>query len=99
MFPYLVLLRTGFTLPSSVATDAVGSYPTFSPLPVTTNGPSAVQLSVALSIGSRRPDVIWRPVLWSPDFPLFTKANSDYLANLAAVYTSALTACCGLICS
>ena len=26
-------------------------------------------LSVALSVGSRRPDVIWRPARWSPDFP------------------------------
>lgn len=25
--------------------------------------------SVALSVGSRRPDVIWHPALWSPDFP------------------------------
>ena len=26
-------------------------------------------LSVALSVGSRRPGVTWRPTLWSPDFP------------------------------
>ena len=26
-------------------------------------------LSVALSVGSRRPDVIWHFALWSPDFP------------------------------
>ena len=32
--PYLVLLRVGFTVPPSVATDAVRSYRTFSPLPV-----------------------------------------------------------------
>ena len=29
--------------------------------------------SVALSVGFRLPDVIWHPVLWSPDFPLFNK--------------------------
>ena len=26
-------------------------------------------LSVALSVGSRRPGVTWHPALWSPDFP------------------------------
>ena len=31
--PYLVLLRVGFTVPRSVATRAVRSYRTFSPLP------------------------------------------------------------------
>ena len=25
--------------------------------------------SVALSVGSRRPGITWRPALWSPDFP------------------------------
>ena len=34
MFPYLVLLRVGFSLPLNVATSAVGSYPTISTLPV-----------------------------------------------------------------
>jgi len=33
MFLYLVLLQTGFTMPSNVATDAVRSYRTLSPLP------------------------------------------------------------------
>ncbi len=33
MFPYLVLLRVGFSLPLNVATSAVGSYPTISTLP------------------------------------------------------------------
>jgi len=33
-FPYLVLLRVGFTVPSYVTTDAVRSYRTISPLPV-----------------------------------------------------------------
>jgi len=32
--PYLVLLRVGFTVPRRVATRAVRSYRTFSPLPV-----------------------------------------------------------------
>ena len=30
-------------------------------------------LSAALVVGSRRPDVIWHPALWSPDFPPPTK--------------------------
>lgn len=34
MYPYLVLLRMGFSLPLNVATNAVRSYRTFSPLPV-----------------------------------------------------------------
>ena len=33
VFPYLVLLQVGFAVPSSVATDAVRSYRTLSPLP------------------------------------------------------------------
>ena len=33
MFPYLVLLQVGFTLPRCVATRAVRSYRTISPLP------------------------------------------------------------------
>jgi hypothetical protein len=33
MLPYLVLLRVGFTVPPRVATGAVRSYRTFSPLP------------------------------------------------------------------
>ena len=32
--PYLALLQVGFTVPSRVATDAVRSYRTVSPLPV-----------------------------------------------------------------
>jgi hypothetical protein len=36
--PYLALLRVGFTLPSYVATDAVRSYHTISPLPARRSG-------------------------------------------------------------
>src|SRR5579871_2996889 len=32
--------------------------------------PIAAQISVALSVGSPRPDVIRHRALWSPDFPL-----------------------------
>ena len=34
-------------------------------------------LSVALSVGSRRPGVTWHPALWSPDFP--RRANATRL--------------------
>ena len=70
---YLVLLQTGFTMPSYVATDAVRSYRTLSPLPASTGTDTdrclGGLLSAALSVGSRPPGVTWRLVLWSPDFP------------------------------
>ena len=54
----------------SVTTNAVRSYRTFSPLPARHPKVSAGGIfSVALSVDSRRPDVIWHPALWSPDFP------------------------------
>ena len=62
---YLVLLRVGFTIATPVASRAVRSYRTFSPLPAKAGG----ILSAALSVGSRPPEVIWHPALWSPDFP------------------------------
>ena len=62
---YLVLLQTGFTMPYTVTLYAVRSYRTFSPLP-TRGG----LFSVALSVTSQHPDVIWHHSLWSPDFPL-----------------------------
>ncbi len=68
--PYLALLQAGFTVPSSVTTDAVRSYRTLSPLPVPPRGRNlGGLLSVALSVGSRPPGVTWRLALWSPDFP------------------------------
>jgi hypothetical protein len=33
------------------------------------SGPIGGVFSVALSVGSRRPGITWRPALWSPDFP------------------------------
>src|SRR5687767_1680609 len=68
MRPYLVLLRVGFAVPPSVATGAVRSYRTISPLP-SGSLPLGGLFSVALSVGSRRPGVTWHPALWSPDFP------------------------------
>ena len=63
-----------------VATCAVRSYRTISPLPAP---PLRVArrryLSVALSVGSRLPGVTWHPALWSPDFPPFRLAAKTRL--------------------
>ena len=67
MKAYLVLLRVEFTVPYTVTSDAVRSYRTLSPLPALAR--LGGLLSAALVVGSRRPDVIWHPALWSPDFP------------------------------
>jgi len=52
-----------------VARLAVRSYRTISPLPRAPRGAVRRYLSVALSVGSRRPGVTWHRALWSPDFP------------------------------
>lgn len=52
----------------SVAGLAVRSYRTISPLPACLRRRRRY-LSVALSVGSRRPGVTWHLALWSPDFP------------------------------
>ena len=56
-----------------VARLAVRSYRTISPLPRVRppfRGRTVRRyLSVALSVGSRRPGVTWHRALWSPDFP------------------------------
>src|SRR5690606_26642080 len=41
-------------------------------------------LSVALSVGSRRPGVTWHRALWSPDFPRHRFRCRDCLADSAA---------------
>ena len=80
-------------MPSNVATDAVRSYHTLSPLPaiksITAPYYLGGLLSAALSVGSRPPGVTWRLVLWSPDFPphsnlLAQPLCSDNLANSEA---------------
>ena len=64
---FLFGLAPGGVYPAArVTTRAVRSYRTISPLPAEAGG----ILSVALAVGSRPPDVIWRSTLWSPDFPL-----------------------------
>lgn len=65
----LVLLRMGFGLPHIVTKCAVRPYRTFSPLPVLPKQPSAVLLSVPLSVALPRPAVNRHSTLRSPDFP------------------------------
>jgi len=55
-------------VPRRVATRAVRSYRTFSPLPARKARLGGL-FSVALSMGFRPPGVTWRPARWSPDFP------------------------------
>ena len=89
---FLFGLAPGGVYPATrVATGAVRSYRTLSPLP------GAFQLkrtlggllSAALSVGSHLPGVTWHPVLRSPDFPLATAFKtpvaSDYLADSGSV--------------
>ncbi len=73
--PYLVLLRVEFTVPQTVASCAVRSYRTLSPLPALAR--LGGLLSAALVVGSRRPGVTWHPALWSPDFPPLVYTSSD----------------------
>lgn len=69
----------------SVTSSAVRSYRTFSPLPNQPMASLGGVFSVALSIGSRRPDVIWHPALRSPDFPrsrtIYSHRNADRARN------------------
>ena len=52
-------------MPQTVTSCAVRSYRTLSSCKQAIGG----LLSAALVVGSRLPDVIWHPALWSPDFP------------------------------
>ena len=63
--PYSVLLPVGFAVPSRVATDAVRSYRTLSPLPVELP-PIGCMLSVALSLGSPPAGVTRHPCFVEP---------------------------------
>jgi hypothetical protein len=67
--PLFGLAPSGVYPATDITTSAVRSYRTISPLPTKAGG----IFSVALSIGSRLPDVIWHSVLRSPDFPLSAK--------------------------
>ena len=65
------LAPDGVCRAAPVAGDAVGSYPTVSPLPATAQNtrPAGGLFSVALSVGLPRLGVTQHPVLWSSDFP------------------------------
>jgi len=69
----LTLLRMGFTKPPQSPAALVVSYTTVSPLPRRAESKDPAWrgglLSVALSRGSPRVDVIDHPALWSPDLP------------------------------
>ena len=69
LLPYLALLQVGFAVPPNVATGAVRSYRTVSPLPASVAERLGGLLSVALSVGSRPPGVTWHLIRRSPDFP------------------------------
>ena len=81
MVPLFGLAPGGVCPATDVATGAVRSYRTISPLPVKTGG----IFSVALSVGSRLPGVTWHLALRSPDFPL--PLGSDCLADSPGQYT------------
>jgi len=68
---YLVLLRVGFALPLALPLMRCALTTPFHPYQYDNQQilPNGGIFSVALSVGSRRPDVIWHPALWSPDFP------------------------------
>ena len=70
-----------------VATRAVRSYRTLSPLPAPLARHLGGLLSVALSVGSRLPGVTWHPALWSPDFPPCDYSHSDCLADSEVHHT------------
>ena len=61
------LAPSGVYPATSVASRAVRSYRTISPLPAA-NCLGGI-FSAALSVGSRLPGVTWHSALWSPDFP------------------------------
>ena len=72
VFPYLVLLRMGFTLPYLLPGTRCALTAPFHPYPAKPGG----VFSVALSVGSRPPGVTWHPVLRSPDFPPWPGINT-----------------------
>ena len=71
---------------AALAPHAVRSYRTISPLPLRARKRAAKfggLLSVALSVGLRRPGVTWHLALWSPDFPRRAYARRDCPADSA----------------
>jgi len=83
MLSYLVLLRTGFTLPRLLPGARCALTAPFHPYPPKEGG----IFSVALSVDSHPPGVTWRPALRSPDFPPASNDASDYPADFGGDHT------------
>jgi len=82
-FLLLGLAPGGVCRATPVASRAVSSYLTLSPLPVPLRAIGGL-LSVALVVGLRLPGVTWHPALWSPDFPpscLSTRMHNNKTAT------------------
>ncbi len=80
MGPYLVLLRVGFTIAVECCHPRGALLPHHFNLTGIRRCLGGI-LSVALSVGFRRPDVIWHLAQRSPDFPPLRKRSSDCLAD------------------
>src|SRR3989454_3469174 len=102
----LGLAPTGGCRAAPVARRAVGSYPTFSPLPF---GEKGGLFSVALSVALRRPGVTWQSTLRSSDFPQRTTpagalrpsrptATRRETYERSEEHTSELQSPCNLVC-
>ena len=88
---YLVLLRVEFTLLPTVTGGTVRSYRTLSPLPsLKIYTEYGGLLSVALVVGSRRPDVIWHSALCSSDFPLVYLSHYFVLHSRATQFRASI---------
>lgn len=77
--PLFGLAPSGVYPATDITTSAVCSYHAISPLPSESEETNGGIFSVALSIGSRLPDVIWHSALRSPDFPLPIFKNKERL--------------------
>ena len=84
VFPYLVLLQVGFTLPLLLPAARCALTAPFHPYPTRESGGI---LSVALAVDSRPPGVTWHLALWSPDFPHQNKFQCDCLAISGSYFT------------
>jgi hypothetical protein len=80
LLPYLVLLQAGFTVPPNVATGAVRSYRTISPLPPS---PESEGLAVCFLLHfpwARAPQALPGALPWEPGLSS-TLARSGCLAD------------------
>jgi hypothetical protein len=78
------LAPTGGCHAVAVASDAVGSYPTFSPLPRVAFSPRGLSSTTRRfvfcgpSVACRRPGVTWQSTRWSSDFPRWPHDHRDH---------------------